>query len=157
MLKVKFFTLSQTRESFPEMSTTAAGHQHLKKALCLTERSTLSKQKLAGINKILPVASQPNSWVSARPGVWSRVRGRVCSVGSGWEGLRFANGGQTAWPTGQCNWWCVVRGDLCPLQLLPYLVIVAKLHKQCPQAEISHLSRSCFIRHYFIKLKHEFV
>ncbi len=45
----------------------------------------------------------------------------------------------------QCYWSSVARDDLCPIQVLPYLVIVAKLHQQCPQPETLHLSCSCFI------------
>lgn len=128
-----------------------AGQQHLKKVLSLTERSTLCKQKLPGINVILPKASQRNSSLTARPGVWSQVKGCMCCLGAGWEGLRFVNGGQAAWPTGQCYWCSVTRDDLCPIQVLLYLVIVAKLHQQCPQPETLHLSCSCFISNCFIR------
>ncbi len=106
-MKVKFLTWPQTqllayhsvRGIFIQMFTAApAGQQHLKEVLSLTERSTLCKQKLPGINGILPKASQQNFSLTARPGVWSQVKVCICYLGAGWEGLHFVNGGQAAWP-----------------------------------------------------------
>lgn len=84
-------------------------------------------------------------------GVWSQVKGCMCALGAGWEGVRSVNGGAKCMTYWTCYWCSVAGDDLCPIQVLPYLVIVAKLHKWCPQPENHHLSFSCSISDYFIR------